>query len=53
MDLSKPWSGAYNTTNSQYGAFDGKAAASMHASSTTAFSKLSITAAPPKRQRQS
>ena len=30
MDLSKPWSGAYNTTNSQYGAFDGKAAASMH-----------------------
>ena len=43
MDLSKPWSGAYNTTNSQYGAFDGKAAASMHASSTTAFGKLSIT----------
>ena len=43
MDLSKPWSGAYATTNSQYGAFDSKAAASMHASSTTAFGKLSIT----------
>ena len=48
MDLSKPWSGAYNTTNSQYGAFDSKAAASMHASSTTAFSKLSITKAVPR-----
>ena len=46
--LSKPWSGAYATTNSQYGAFDSKAAASMHASSTTAFSKLSITKAVPR-----
>ena len=49
MPLLKPWSGAYATTNSQYGAFDGKAAASMHASSTTAFSKLSIPEAVPRR----
>ena len=51
MDLSKPWSGAYATTNSQYGAFDSKAAASMHASSTTAFGKLSITGQKAPKRR--